>query len=75
MKSMTAWQNQSLKVDVYILEVSNERSAKTDVPEICPYLAKEFTPSLRSPLKSRFPVLYRRRWVCSSLRVSRVQTW
>jgi len=55
MKSMTAWENQSLNVDVYILQ----GGVTIPIVEVITalYLARELTPSLSIPLKSRLPVL------------------
>jgi hypothetical protein len=58
MKSMTAWENQSLKVDVYILK-RTLRSCECRIICLPTHLASELTPSLSKPPKSRFPVLQR----------------
>ena len=54
---MTAWENQSLNVDVYILFTTTSTMVRL-VRGCTSYLAKELTPSFNIPVRSRRPVLH-----------------
>ena len=52
---MTAWENQSLNVEVYIL-FTMALALRQVVKQVI-YLARELTPSFNIPVRSRRPVL------------------